>query len=217
MTEILPAHYDSAKKKARYLLREGEVVVFPTDTVYGIGADASQRFAVREIFRVKQRPLDKALPVFISEVGDLNLVTNTRAISNQAWLFLQQVWPGALTAILPKSSALLDEVTAGEETVAVRIPDHDFCLDLVRRVGKPLAVTSANLSGHVTPSTASEIAHQLAGQVPLLLDGGSTPQQQPSTIIDFTTTPPRVLRQGALDFGRLKAKLPDLVAAESRP
>lgn len=210
MTQILPATSRAALKLARRLLREGEVVAFPTDTVYGVGANVFERFAVRQIFELKKRPLDKALPVFIYQVDDLNLVA--RDIPNQAWPLLQKFWPGALTVVLPKVAALPDEVTAGQPTVAVRIPDHPVCLDLVIQVGRPLAVTSANLSGLPTPETAQGVAQQLGPGLPLVLDGGPSPSAQPSTLVDLSLKPPRILRQGVLSVAALREFLPDLVA-----
>ncbi len=213
MTQILPANEKEALKIATRLLREGEVVVFPTDTVYGIGGDAFQRIAVRQIYEVKQRPPDKALPVFIAEVSDLNLVANVRRISDEIWLFLERFWPGALTVVLPKAPPIFEEVTAGTDTIAVRIPDHSVCLDLVRMVGRPLAVTSANVSGQPTPQRAHEVARQFNWQLPIVLDGGLSPGEIPSTIVDFTTSQPRILRQGVLPFEMLREALPDLVGA----
>jgi L-threonylcarbamoyladenylate synthase len=117
-----------------------------------------------------------------------------RDVPNRAWPLLQKFWPGALTVVLPKVAALPDDVTAGQDTVAIRIPDHLVSLELVIQVGRPLAVTSANLSGQPTPGTAQGVAEQLANRVPLILDGGSSPASQPSTIIDLSRSPPRMLR-----------------------
>jgi L-threonylcarbamoyladenylate synthase len=210
MTQILPATSRKAIKLARRLLREGEVVAFPTDTVYGVGANAFERFAVHQIFELKRRPRAKALPVFIYQVDDLNLVA--RDIPNQAWPLLQKFWPGALTVVLFKVAALPDDVTAGQSTVAVRIPNHPVCLDLVIQTGRPLAVTSANLSGQPTPETAQGVAQQLGPDLPLVLDGGPSPSAQPSTLVDLSLKPPRLLRQGILDVTALREFLPDLVA-----
>lgn len=208
MTEILPVTSRKAIKLARRLLREGEVVAFPTDTVYGLGANAFERFAVRRIFAVKERPPDKGLPVFIYQVDDLNQVAQN--VPNQAWPLLQQLWPGELTVILPKNPALFADVTAGQDTVAIRIPNHPVCLELVVEVGRPLAVTSANLSNQTTPTTAQGVAEQLRGRIPLVLDGGPSPTTQPSTIIDLSANPPRLLRQGRLTLEALREFLPDL-------
>lgn len=209
MTQILPADSRKAIKLARRLLHEGEVVALPTDTLYGVGANAFERSAVRELFAVKGRPADKAIPVFIYQIDDLNQVA--RNVPNRAWALLQQFWPGALTVVLPKVAALPPDVTAGQETVAVRIPNHPVALDLVIELGRPLAVTSANLSGQPPPSTAQEVARQLGGRIPLILDGGPSPLAQPSTIIDLSVNPPRLLRSGALDVAVLQKFLPDLV------
>jgi L-threonylcarbamoyladenylate synthase len=208
VTQILPATSAKAIKLARRLLREGEVVAFPTDTVYGLGANAFERFAVRQIFAVKERPPDKALPVFIYQIDDLNLVA--RRVPNQAWPLLQALWPGDLTVVLPKNPALPGDVTAGEETVAVRIPNHPVCLELVTLVGRPLAVTSANLSGQPTPTTAQAVAEQLQGRLPLILDGGPSPTTQASSIVDLSVSPPRLLRQGRLTLDMLREFLPNL-------
>jgi len=208
MTQILPATSSKAIKLARRLLREGEVVAFPTDTVYGLGANAFERFAVRQIFAIKERPPDKALPVFIYQIDDLNLVA--RHVPNVAWPLLQALWPGDLTVVLPKNPALPDEVTAGESTVAVRVPNHPICLELVTQVGRPLAVTSANLSGQPTPTTAQAVAAQLRPRISLILDGGPSPTDQPSSIVDLSVTPPRLLRQGRLTLEMLRQYLPNL-------
>jgi L-threonylcarbamoyladenylate synthase len=208
MTQILPATSVKAIKLARRLLREGEVVAFPTDTVYGLGANAFERFAVRQIFVIKERPPDRALPVFIYQMDDLNLVA--RRVPNQAWPLLQALWPGDLTVVLPKNPTLPDEVTAGERTVAVRVPNHPVCLELVTQVGRPLAVTSANLSGQPTPTTAQAVVEQLRGRIPLILDGGPSPTDQPSSIVDLSVTPPRLLREGRLTLTMLRHYLPDL-------
>jgi L-threonylcarbamoyladenylate synthase len=212
MTEILPATSGQALRRARHLLREGEVIAFPTDTVYGVGANAFERFAVRQIFTLKKRPVDKALPVFIAQIDDLNLVA--RHIPDRAWLFLQKFWPGALTVVLPKNPQLPDDVTAGQDTVAIRIPNYPLCLELVIRVGRPLAVTSANLSGRPTPDTAQGVAEQLGEALPLVLDGGPSPVPQPSTIVDLSVSPPRLLRRGPLTLSQLRKFLPDLATDE---
>ncbi len=212
MTEILPAASPKAIKLARRLLRAGEVIAFPTDTLYGVGANAFERVATRRIFAIKERPPHKALPVFVCQVDDLNLVA--RQTPNRAWPLLQKFWPGALTVILPKNPKLPDDVTAGRNTVAARVPDHPVCLDLVIRVGRPLAVTSANLSGHPNPTTAQEVAEQLGERLPLILDGGPIPTTQASTIIDLSLNPPRLLRQGPISLAALREFLPNLEGNE---
>jgi L-threonylcarbamoyladenylate synthase len=208
MTQILPVSKKSIKL-ARRLLREGELVAFPTDTVYGVGANAFERYAVRQIFKVKQRPVDKAIPVFITQIDDLNQVA--RDVPNTAWSLLERFWPGALTVVLPKSPHLPVDVTAGRDFVAVRLPDHPLCLELVVKVGRPLAVTSANLSGQPSPTTAEEVAAQLGGRIPLILDGGPTATPHPSSIVDLSVQPPRLLREGDLSLQVLREVVADLI------
>jgi L-threonylcarbamoyladenylate synthase len=207
-TEILPVTNKSIKL-ARRLMREGELVAFPTDTVYGVGANAFERYAVRQIFEVKKRPAHKAIPVFITQIDDLNQVA--RDIPNTAWPLLERFWPGALTVVLPRSVHLPTDVTAGRDFVAVRLPDHPLCLELVVKVGRPLAVTSANQSGHPSPTTAEEVAAQLGGRIPLILDGGPTATPHPSSIVDLSVRPPRLLREGDLSLQKLREVLADLV------
>ncbi len=208
MTEILPAESHQAIRLARRLLREGEVIAFPTDTVYGVGTNAFQAWSVRRVFALKQRPPDKALPVFIYQVDDLNQVA--RNVPNRAWLLLQKLWPGPLTVVLPKNPHLPAAVTGGQDTIAVRIPNHPLCLELVVGFGRPLAVTSANLSGRPTPPTAQGVAAQLGPGLPLVLDGGPSPTSRPSTVIDLSVDPPRLLRQGDLEPEILREYLPTL-------
>lgn len=208
MTQILPVSKKSIKL-ARRLLREGELVAFPTDTVYGVGANAFERYAVRQIFEVKQRPVHKAIPVFITQIDDLNQVA--RDVPNTAWPLLERFWPGALTVVLPRSPHLPVDVTAGRDFVAVRLPDHPLCLELVVKVGRPLAVTSANRSGQPSPTTAEEVAAQLGGRIPLILDGGPTITPHPSSIVDMSVWPPRLLRKGDLSLQVLREVIPELV------
>ena len=212
MTQQLPIISRKAMKLARRLLREGELVALPTDTVYGLAANAFDRFAVREVFAVKQRPLDKGLPVFISQVDDVRLVAKN--IPPEVRPMLNQFWPGALTVVFPKSDRLFPELTGGAETIAVRLPNHLPCLELVDLVGHPLVATSANISGCPTPTTAKEVSMQLAGKIPLILDGGPTPDSISSTIVDVSCTPPRILRQGAILAAELQTYLPTLKPME---
>jgi L-threonylcarbamoyladenylate synthase len=215
MTEVLPISRKSIKR-ARRLLRDGEIVAFPTDTVYGVGVNAFERFAVRQLYQAKKRPKDKAIPVFITQIDDLNQVA--RDIPNKAWKILLQFWPGALTVILPKSPHLPEDVTAGQDTVAVRLPAHPLCLELVLKVGHPLAVTSANISGQPAPTNADEVLAQLDGRIALILDGGPTPTPHPSSIVDLSVKPPVLLREGDIKLEALREYLPKLeFNADNRP
>ena len=163
----------------------------------------------------EQSDLDEVIKTYrlltetITQIDDLNQVA--RDVPNFAWPLLERFWPGALTVVLPKSPHLPVDVTAGRDFVAVRLPDHPLCLELVVKVGRPLAVTSANLSGQPSPTTAEEVAAQLGGRIPLILDGGPTATPHPSSIVDFSVRPPRLLREGDLSLQVLREVVTDLV------
>lgn len=198
MTEILDARLPQSISRAADLLRRGEVIALPTDTVYGVGSLAFNAEAVAEIYRVKDRPADKAIPVFVGSVAQIERVCAD--IPLPALPLLATYWPGALTVILPASPALPGIVTNNGQTVAVRVPDHPVVMALLAELNEPLAVTSANLSGLPTPPTAAEIKTQLEGRLPLILDDGPSSGGVPSTILDLTQSPPKILRQGVLEI-----------------
>lgn len=184
--------------RAAALLRAGELVAFPTDTVYGAGAVAWDRQAVAKLYVAKLRALDKAIPLLLAAADDLDLVAVN--VSPAARRLAQRFWPGPLTLVLPKARGVPDEVTAGGATVAVRVPDHSLALALIRLAGAPLATTSANLSGHPSPVTAEEVTEQLAGRIAMILDGGRCPGGVPSTLVDVTGETPHILRPGPLSL-----------------
>lgn len=196
MTQLLEARHPQSIRLAADWLRRGEVIALPTDTVYGVGALALDAPAVAKIYRVKDRPPDKAIPVFVGSVAELSLVCGE--FSADVLPLLNKYWPGGLTVVLPASPTLPEIVTGGGHTIAVRIPDHPVVMALLAEVKQPLAVTSANLSGLPTPATAPEILRQLEGRLPLILDDGPSPGGIPSTILDLTQSPPQILRQGAV-------------------
>ena len=206
---VAPADVLQAIHGAVALLRAGQVVAFPTDTVYGVGAHAFHEEAVRRLYAVKERAASKAIPILIADVADLSRVASN--IPTAAWQLAECFWPGGLTLVLPRSPALPDVLTAQGETIAVRCPDHPVPLALIRELGAPLAVSSANLSGHPAPTTADQVAQQLAGRVPLILDGGECALGVPSTLIDLSVDPPRLVRVGAVPTDRLRRVLPHLV------
>ncbi len=192
MTRVLPPE---ALEDAVKALLQGELVVFPTDTVYGVGALAEDVEAVVQIYEAKNRPRHMAIPVMVAEP---ERVTAVARLLPGFWALADAFWPGPLTLILPKTEALPPIVAAGGDTVALRIPDHPLALALLRAVGRPLAVTSANRSGHPPALTAKEALEQLEGRVALILDGGRAPGGQPSTILDLTQDPPHILRPGPI-------------------
>jgi L-threonylcarbamoyladenylate synthase len=180
--------------RAVEILKAGGVVAYPTDTVYGLGADVFNADAVAKIYDVKRRPRTIPLPVLIAEAEQVKLVASS--VSRYARLLMRHFWPGGLTLVLPKAASLPDIVTAGDDKVAVRLPDHIVPLTIVRRLGKPIIGTSANVSNRPSPLTAQEVEQQLAGQVDLIIDMGRCPGGIESTVVDVTGEAPVVLRQG---------------------
>lgn len=179
---------------AAQLLREHHLVAFPTDTVYGVGTLAFDGPSVLKLYRAKQRPPDKAIPILIADAGDLNPLVDH--LPDVARRLIERFWPGALTLVLPKSVRIPIEVSA-TDTVAVRMPDLDLARSLMRLTG-PMAVTSANRSSGPNPRSAQEVLDQLGGRIDAIVDGGTTPGGVPSTVLDCTQSPPRVLREGAI-------------------
>jgi L-threonylcarbamoyladenylate synthase len=207
-TPVVLADDPRAIPRARRLLQSGQVVAFPTDTVYGIGVCAFQPEAVAELYVVKKRPTTKAIPILVAQIEDLAKVA--RAIPDVAWQLAERFWPGGLTLVLPCAKKVPAIVTAGGDTVAVRCPHHPVPLALMDAVGAPLAATSANLSGQPSPTTAYQVFEQLAGRVPLIIDGSDCPGGVASTVVDLSISPPRLLRAGAISTEFLHGLLPDL-------
>jgi L-threonylcarbamoyladenylate synthase len=191
--------------RAVALLRAGELVAFPTDTVYGVGAVVWDASAVRKLYEAKLRPVDKAIPVLLADPDDLAMVA--RDLPSGALRLAQHFWPGPLTLVVPRGATIPDEVTAGGNTLAVRIPDHDLARALIRAVGAPLATTSANLSGRSPARTAQEVAAQLVGRIAMILDGGPCPGGVPSTIVDLSSAVPTILRPGPISPEEILAAL----------
>ncbi|MBT4512109.1 MAG: threonylcarbamoyl-AMP synthase [Chloroflexi bacterium] len=183
-------------QQAVSILQEGGVVVYPTDTVYGLGADAFNEKASARIYRIKQRPLTRPFPLLIADESELaDLATG---ISETAKNMMDHFWPGGLTLVVRKSPSLPDWLTAGGNTIAVRIPDHPLALALIRGLCSPLIGTSANLSGLPSVASAEEVRAQLGGEVDFVLDGGICPGGIESTVIDVTGEVPTIIREGAV-------------------
>jgi L-threonylcarbamoyladenylate synthase len=176
------------------ILKGGGLVAFPTDTVYGLGALAFDGLAVESLYVAKDRPAEKAIPVLIADLEDLAKVSPEAP--QIALELAARFWPGPLTLVVPKHPDLPESVSA-TSTVGVRLPDHPVARALLRLAG-PLAVTSANLSGQPSPTTAQEVLAQLDGRIPLILDGGRTPGGVPSTVVDCTGTDLQILREGPI-------------------
>ena len=193
-TKILRASSPDSMTLALDILEGGGLVAFPTDTVYGLGALVFDGAAVESIYAAKDRPVEKAIPVLIGDPDDLAKVA--LEVPEMAARLAARFWPGPLTLVLPKRPDLPEAVSA-TQTVGVRLPDHAAARALLRLAG-PMAVTSANISGQASPSTAEEVFAQLGGRIALILDGGKTPGGLPSTVVDCVGAEPKILREGPI-------------------
>ncbi|BCJ87664.1 L-threonylcarbamoyladenylate synthase [Effusibacillus dendaii] len=183
-------------ERAAKLLRQGELVAFPTETVYGLGANALDAEAVKRIFAAKGRPSDNPLIVHIASRQQLaELVTH---VPEAAERLIDLFWPGPLTLLLPKRSEVPDRVTAGLPTVAIRMPSHPAALHLLEKSGVPVAAPSANRSGRPSPTEAAHVLEDLQGEVAAVVDGGTTGIGVESTVLDVTVNPPMILRPGGV-------------------
>jgi L-threonylcarbamoyladenylate synthase len=183
-------------ERAAHMLRDGLTVAFPTETVYGLGANALDAEAVSQIFAAKGRPSDNPLIVHIAREQDLlPLVTH---IPDQARLCMERFWPGPLTLILPCTDRVPTTVTAGLSTVGIRMPDHDTALQLIAMAGVPLAAPSANRSGRPSPTTADHVLEDLSGRIAGVVDGGPAGVGVESTVLDVTGDKPMILRPGGI-------------------
>lgn len=181
---------------AAEVLRRGGLVAFPTETVYGLGADALNADAVKQIFAAKGRPLDNPIIVHIASASDLNTLTDH--VTEEAQELMDRFWPGPLTLIFPKSSKVPDAVTGGMATVAVRMPQNKIALALIKALGHPIAAPSANLSGRPSGTAAGHVLQDFAGKIEMIIDGGPVTVGVESTVLDLSRKPPAILRPGAV-------------------
>ncbi len=177
-------------------IRNGGLVAFPTETVYGLGADPFNPGAVKRLFKVKGRPRKKPLTAHISGPDMIEEVAID--IPEVGYLLAERFWPGPLTMVMRKGRGIPQEVTAGRDTIGVRMPDHPVALALIEKVGRALVAPSANLSGHPSPTKGKEVIEIFDGKVDVILDAGKTEIGKDSTVVDITTRPMRVYRQGGL-------------------
>ncbi len=197
------------------LLRAGEMVVFPTETVYGLGADAFQPPALQRIFAAKGRPFSDPLIVHIADESSLEGLA--AFIPDAAKRLTEAFWPGPLTLILPRGERVPSLVTAGLETVALRMPRHAVALALIRALGSPIAAPSANRFMHISPTTAHHVLADLGGRVPLILDSGPCEVGVESTVLNLCSETPMILRPGGVSFEALRAVLPDVQLPHGSP
>ncbi len=187
------------------LLLAGEVVAFPTETVYGLGANALNPQAVKKIYEAKGRPSQNPLIVHVADWDAL--IPLVRSISHESKKLAETFWPGPMTLIFPKSQLVPDIVTGGGDTVAIRMPSHPVALALLKQCGLPLAAPSANRSNALSPTTAQHVLESLGDRIPLILDGGPTQQGIESTVVDVSATPPKILRYGALPVSEIEKQV----------
>jgi L-threonylcarbamoyladenylate synthase len=206
---------DPAVIKAAELLKKGEIAALPTETVYGLAADALNTEAVKKIFAAKGRPQDNPLIVHIGEEKQLTFLVDGE-ISLKAQMLIDRFWPGPLTIIFKKSSLVPDITSAGLDTVAVRMPAHPLIMAVIQLSGLALAAPSANTSGYTSPTSAEHVYSDLNGKIPLILDGGSSEVGVESTVIDLSGDKAVVLRPGGITREKISELLEEEIALSSK-
>ena len=177
---------------ARMAMKKGSIIIYPTDTVYGIGANVFDEKAILKVFSIKKRPLNKPLSVCISKIEDIKHVAHMDA---EAETIIRNILPGPFTIILKKNDNISSLLTAGSDKIGIRIPDNSICKDLSKEF--PITSTSANLSGYDIPESADGVLEQLGSSIDIIMDAGICKHGIPSTVIDMTVYPPKVLREGS--------------------
>ena len=196
IVEIDPAHPEKAFSRCRDVIRAGGLIVYPTDTLYGLGADPRNPEAVRKLFAIKGRQADQPILLLIrdpDEVPDWAAVITPRAEG-----LMKKFWPGPLTLVFKAKPGVMVELTGGSETIGLRVPGNELTRLLLASLGTALTGTSANISGGQNPRTAREAAEAIGGMVDLVLDGGRTEGGNPSTVVDVSGDEPRMIREGAI-------------------
>ncbi len=189
--------------RAAAILKQGGLVAFPTETVYGLGADATSDRAVARIFEAKGRPQDNPLIVHVSTAGEVDRLV--RGVPPQAQALMRRFWPGPLTLVMWRSGVVADRVTAGLDTVGIRMPAHSVALGLIRLAGLPVAAPSANASGRPSPTTAAHVLRDLDGRIEAVVDGGPCGVGVESTVLDVTVSPPVILRPGGCTLEEIES------------
>jgi len=202
-TKVIKIEAPQSLPQALEVLKRGGLVAFPTDTVYGVGGEVFNVQAIESIFTVKERPREKAIPILLGDAADLELVSLPPKQFVQR--LIEYFWPGPLTLVLPARATLPPQLSP-YPTVGVRIPAHEAACALLRASG-PLAATSANISGQISPLTAQEVQKQLGGRIDLILDGGRTPGGESSTVVDCTMSELMILREGPILIEDILKKL----------
>ena len=209
---IVPEGDGASGDEAVRVLRDGGLVCYPTDTVYGIGAAASDDAAVRRLYAAKGRPLDKPLPLLLADVSDAARVAEVTPLAKA---LAGRFWPGALTIVMRKAGSYRSLALAGGDSVALRVPDHELVRGIVRALGEPITGTSANRTGTRAPISAAEVAFQMGEMVELIIDGGQSRTKLESTVIDITHDKPEIVREGAVSRGEVEEALGRAVRAKA--
>lgn len=191
-------------QKAVSALRNGGVIAIPTDTVYGLGADAFNVDAVQKLYHIKGRPEEKPIPLVLGSVADIDKVAQN--IPDFFYHLTKKYWPGGLTIIV-ESKNLLSQLTAGGNTVGIRIPNHGLLLEILHEFGGPMAITSANLSGDAASTSPQELGLELTNKLDYIVDDGKTPGPIPSTVYDISISPPVIRREGIISKETLNMEL----------
>lgn len=198
-------NFDKLLKEAASIIKEGGTVAFPTETVYGLGADALNSSAVKAIFQAKGRPSDNPLIVHVSSKEQCNELVET--IPEKASILMDKFWPGPITLIMQRKKIVPDITTGGLDTVALRMPDNKIAIKLIEFSGKVIAAPSANLSGKPSPTIAEHVISDLSGRINAIIDGGPVIVGVESTVIDMTTEPPAILRPGMLSQQDIESEI----------
>ena len=178
------------------IVKKGGIIVFPTDTIYGIGCDPLNKEAIKKIFTIKTRLRSKGLPILCDTIERVKKIAQVPDIANQ---YIERYWPGKLTIIFSTTGLIPKEVTGSLDTIAVRIPGNDFTIKLISAIGGLLIGTSANQSNAEVPKNIEEIQAQISGEIDFIIDAGPVKDVKPSTILDITTPVPKIVRKGAQD------------------
>jgi L-threonylcarbamoyladenylate synthase len=208
--KIDPAHPEIAFSRAREVIRSGGVIAYPTETFYGLGADPKNRVAVRRLFEIKGRPANQPILLLIRSADDVKEWASE--ITRSAGALMGKFWPGPLTLVFAAKPGVMREITAGTGTIGLRAPGNPLTLKLLEFLGSALTGTSANISGGRSPQTAEETASVIGDTVDLILEGGRTAGGRPSTVMDASQDPPRLIREGAVPFNDILASIRHVAA-----
>lgn len=202
-TVILPTENHESIDTAITLIRDGEIIAYPTDTVYGLGCDPFQASGIIKLFEAKGRDSNKAIAVLIGSIEQAKLITDH--MTDMAFRLCEKFWPGVLTVIVPRKNSL-PELISNTDRIGIRMPNHPVALRILQEYG-PLATTSANLSGKPNTRTAQEVYSQLESRIPLIMDGGECPGGVPSTVVDCSEDEPIILREGPISEQEIRITL----------